>query len=66
MAMLGGGADTSAAESAARREEEEARRLEKQNTARLRNRRSRTSGRRALLAFVDDLGKRGDLRSTLG
>ncbi|MDF1735415.1 MAG: hypothetical protein P1U37_09040 [Minwuia sp.] len=66
MAMLGGGADTSAADNAARREEEEARRLEKQNKARIRNRRSRTSGRRALLALVDDLGKPGDLRSTLG
>lgn len=66
MAMLGGGVDTSAADNAARREEEESRRLEKQNKARLRNRRSRNSGRRALLAFVDDLGKPGELRTTLG
>ena len=66
MAMLGGGADTSDADNAARREEEESRRLEKQNKARLRNRRSRNSGRRALLAFVDDLGKPGELQTTLG
>jgi len=66
MAMLGGGADTAAADKAARREEEDALRLQKQNRAQLRNRRSRSGGRRALLAFVDDLGQPGRRQSTLG
>lgn len=66
MAMLGGSPDTSATDQAARREEEESVRLEKQNKARIRNRRSRTSGRRALLAFVGDANQAGGLQSTLG
>ncbi|MDF1719605.1 MAG: hypothetical protein P1U65_02925 [Minwuia sp.] len=66
MAMLGGSPDTSAADRAAQREEEETQRLEKQNKARIRNRRSRTSGRRALLAFVGDTDRSGGLQSTLG
>ncbi len=66
MAMLGGSPDTSAADRAALREEKETAGLEKQNKARIRNRRSRTSGRRALLAFVGESGPSERLQSTLG
>lgn len=65
MANLGGGGDTAALDAAAKREEEEARRLEEKNDARIRNLRARRSGRRALLAFVDDAPSSG-LQTTLG
>ncbi len=66
MAILGSSPDTSAADRAALREEDATARLEKQNKARIRNRRSRTSGRRALLAFVGDADPQDALQSTLG
>ncbi|MEC9346474.1 MAG: hypothetical protein VYB54_09610 [Pseudomonadota bacterium] len=65
MAGFGGGGDTAALAAATRREQEQARRLEDENKARVRNLRSRTSGRRALLAFVDDVPGDG-LKTTLG